>query len=297
MISVLIPIYNFNVFPLIVNLHKQLLNSSIVFEIICIDDASTEFEAQNNQIKELLNVTLIKLKQNIGRSNIRNLLASKANYSWLLFLDSDVFPKNDDFIQNYLQAIQLNDFKVFCGGISYKSEIPSPTKMLRWKYGKNREEQIIEIRQKKPYSYFLASNLLIHKSVFSKVTFNEKIQHYGYEDNLFAASLIQNKIQIKHLNNLVYHLGVESNKIYIEKTKLALENILLNNELYNLRENSLKIVMVFKYLKRLRLIGFFTFLYKNFKNNLETNLNSYRPLLILFDIYKLSYLCFIYRKN
>ena len=40
MLSVLIPTYNYNAVSLVKELHKQLLDSNIVFEIICIDDGS-----------------------------------------------------------------------------------------------------------------------------------------------------------------------------------------------------------------------------------------------------------------
>jgi hypothetical protein len=41
MISVLIPIYNFNVAKLVKDLHAQLVYANVVFEMILGDDAST----------------------------------------------------------------------------------------------------------------------------------------------------------------------------------------------------------------------------------------------------------------
>ena len=40
MLSILIPIYNYNSYPLVQELHKQCLESDIDFEILCQDDAS-----------------------------------------------------------------------------------------------------------------------------------------------------------------------------------------------------------------------------------------------------------------
>jgi hypothetical protein len=41
MLSILIPIYNFNAVPLVKELQKQCMECDLEFEIICIDDCST----------------------------------------------------------------------------------------------------------------------------------------------------------------------------------------------------------------------------------------------------------------
>jgi glycosyltransferase involved in cell wall biosynthesis len=45
MLSILIPIYNYNAYPLVKELHSQCLEATIDFEIFCIDDASNEYES------------------------------------------------------------------------------------------------------------------------------------------------------------------------------------------------------------------------------------------------------------
>ena len=89
-LSILIPCYNWDVQSLINHLHSLCVNSQKLnkFEIICIEDASKECFS-NDQISELSNVKYKKLTQNIGRAKIRNLMAQKAQYEWLLFIDAD----------------------------------------------------------------------------------------------------------------------------------------------------------------------------------------------------------------
>ena len=90
MISVLIPVHNYLITTLVQSLHKQLTVEKIAFEIICLDDASTDkkFTKINKKIRELEGVKYNLLKTNIGRSAIRNKLAKIAQYEWLLFLDA-----------------------------------------------------------------------------------------------------------------------------------------------------------------------------------------------------------------
>jgi hypothetical protein len=293
MISVLIPIYNYSVVNLINTLHKQLIIQKIPFEIITIDDASTSFVEENNEIKKLKEVSFEQLQKNIGRSKIRNLLAQKATYNWLLFLDCDVIPKSENFIANYINNIQSNQANLYFGGILNQTNKPNSKKMLRWVYGKKREDIYYLERQKSPFSYFLGSNFLIEKVVFETAKFNENIVDYGYEDLLFINTLKKKGNTIVHTNNPVYHNGIDESVVFLAKTKEALEN------LYDLKtKNILKFeqVKLLKAVEKVKVYGFESFLsniYKIFNNVLEYNLTSRYPSLFIFDFYKLTYFCYL----
>ena len=157
MLSILIPTYNYNVYNLVATLYKQLEKTGMIFEIICLDDASTTIFLENEKINSLVHCSYKKLETNIGRSRIRNLLAKKAKYDWLLFLDADVLPKNDDFILKYIEHIHTDE-KIVNGGLLYVKEKPEKGKLLRWIYGKNREALTFKVRQKIPYQSFLTLN-------------------------------------------------------------------------------------------------------------------------------------------
>ena len=80
MISILIPTYNYIVYPLVESLTRQAEELGTPCEIIVADDASTNEECKqaNLRIGELPHCTFIELEKNIGRASIRNLLAEKA---------------------------------------------------------------------------------------------------------------------------------------------------------------------------------------------------------------------------
>ena len=103
MLSVLIPTYNYNAFLLVKEIHQQLTLGEIDFEIICLDDGSkSSINTKNEEINKFSFTSFKSLPKNIGRSAIRNLLAKKATYNWLLFLDADVIPVKSNFIKNYI---------------------------------------------------------------------------------------------------------------------------------------------------------------------------------------------------
>ncbi len=140
MLSILIPTYNYNIFPLVQELHEQCIQQKIVFEIIVLDDCSIKFHTENNKTNTLSNCIYQILNQNIGRSAIRNLLATKATFNNLLFLDADVRLINKQFIKNYLSFIQYNsNYEVVYGGIVYQENQPETNQLLRWIYGNERE--------------------------------------------------------------------------------------------------------------------------------------------------------------
>lgn len=297
MISVLIPVYNYNIISLVTFIKSQLLLTNIDFEIICIDDASTEYFTGNDKLHELHNVTFYKLTKNIGRSKIRNLLVEKSKFEWLLFLDADVFPENDNFINKYLTCIHSNEAKVYCGGIKYETTKPGNDKMLRWVYGRNREEVDNAVKQEKPYQYFFGANFLIHKSVFNTCKFNEGIVKYGYEDVFFVEDLRINNIVLQQVSNEVYHLGIEYNSVFLDKTKEAIDNLCHFSSLNTFRAENIKILNIYKKIVKYQLTWLFSSLFILFHNLFEYNLKSKYPSMFIFDLYKLTYFCFLSKKT
>ena len=296
MLSVLIPTYNYNALPLVSEIHSQLTKAGIAFEIICLDDASKEMHVENDKINGLPNARYEILVANIGRSKIRNLLSKKANFNWLLYLDVDVFPKDENFIPNYLPYLD-DEVKTVNGGILYQQEKPEKSRVFRWVYGKEREALPYNVRAENPYLRFLTLNFLIHKSVFDKVTFNESLPNLRHEDTLFSYNLMEAKIPVIHINNPVYHLGLDvfENAIRKENESLhALKN-LADNQL--LPADYLRISSAIAKIKKWKLSTIFVFLDRMFRNVLLKNLSGNHPFLPFFDLYRLGYLCSIENKN
>ena len=80
-------------------------------------------------------------------------------------------------------------------------------------------------RNKHPHAGFSTFNVLIDKSVFSKIRFNEELKQYGHEDTLMGYQLKKAGIDILHIDNGLMHEGLESNKEFLNKTKLGIENL------------------------------------------------------------------------
>lgn len=296
MLSILIPTYNYNIVALVSEIHQQISTTNTPFEIICLDDASTLFVAENQTITQFSNTNYEILSNNVGRSKIRNLLAQKAKYDWLLYLDADVIPKDADFIKRYLPFLN-DEIKIVNGGLEYQTEKPEKDKLLRWYYGKEREALSAEKREKSSYISFLTLNFLIHKSLFKEINFNEDIPNMRHEDTLFSYHLMQLQIPIKHINNPIYHLGLDTFEHAMRKeheSLFALKNLL---EQHLIEWNYIKISRVFRLLQQLCLVQVVAFFHDKTRVFFLKNLASHQPSLFIFDIYRLGYLCKLYSSN
>lgn len=287
MLSILIPTYNYSVVELVTKVHQQAIDANIDFEIIVFDDFSTKKDIVNinNSINENEFCTYIINNKNIGRTAARNLLATKAKFDLLLFLDADVLPKYDDFISRF-ELTEYQNCKVIYGGVCYYNESPKPDHLLRWKYGLERETKNVEDRLKEPY-FVISQNLLIDKKTFIKNN-SLDLNTYGL-DILFSGNLLKNNIQVKHIDNPVYHLGLENNVVFLNKSLEAVKTTYLlekNNQI----DNDLRpLQKIYLFLNKWKINGVFSVFFKTFKNQIKSNLLSKNPSMFLFDMYRLQY--------
>lgn len=288
MISICIPVYNFNITSLVNELSNQMNSLSIQCEIIVIDDCSQNFKPINKSVCE--KHTYIELPQNVGRARIRNLFLKYAQYDYLLFLDCDALIKTPSFLSKYIEIIKENP-SVVCGGRIYDTSPPTREYRLRWKYGVLRESQPSSVRRQFPNRSFMTNNFLIKKGILEEIKFDERIAQYGHEDTLFGFALKQRNIIITHLDNPVTNGDVELNSEYLKKTREGIINLIT---ILNFKEydkdlmNDISILRFYNKVKKLRKLIRLSFVI--FKPLITLLLTKGYINLYLFDYYKLGIL-------
>ena len=288
MISILIPCFDYNAYPLVSVLEKQALMLKIDFEIICIDDGSFSSKNDLNQkINLLTNSKFIELKKNIGRINNRLLLAEKSQYEWLIFIDVDTLPNEDNFLKNYID--QLNKGTLIIGGCTYKKP-DNENFSLRYKFGKFREEIKSDIRNKNPYKYTSSCNFMCKRDVLINVLASINTVSYG-NDYIFGSLIKKKGIDIKHIDNPVLIDNIDENQIFIKKTHHALDNLISSYNNKIIKNHSISILKAYIILDSLLMKNIFVKITDLFKNLLNRNLHCKDPNLFLFDLYRLNYLC------
>ena len=288
MISILIPCYDYNAYPLVSNIEKQALVLNINFEIICIDDGSFSSKNELNQkINSLTNAKFIESRKNLGRVKNRLLLAEKSQYDWLLFIDVDTMPEMQEFLKIYLSNAIKNNL-VF-GGSKY-IETNKGNTSLREKYGKNREEINSKIRSKNPYKYISSMNFFGKKNIIIDTLTQIETNSYG-NDYVLGSILKKDKVEILHIDNPVVVKGIDSNQVFINKTHDALTNLLNNYKKNKIRNHNISILKAYTFLNSFFLKNIFLSITNLIKNRLKENLISKNPNLFLFDLYRLRFLC------
>lgn len=289
MLSILIPVYQYDVRSLVHELHQQSTNLNILFEILVFDDASGPESLQWNQsLDQLPNTTFKQLPHNLGRSKIRNLLAASANYEYLLFIDGDSSICSPSYIESYINHTTSNC--VLVGQTSYSNAVPKDrNQLLRWTFGKSREMTSATQRQQNPYHAFKTHHVLIPKTVFNQIPFDESITGYGHEDSLYGIQLKKQGIPILHLDIPLNHDGLESAALFIKKTEDSIRNLCQINSSEIVLET--KLWTTFMRAKKLGIDYVLNLFSKPILRFCRQNLQSSRPKLFVLDLYKLTFLC------
>ena len=295
MISILIPVNNYDITALVHSMKDGMARVPEYCEILIGDDGSEPEFRDQYQSFENDKVKVIVSEKNIGRAAIRNRLAVEAKGDYLLFIDADtMFPGTaESYLLKWLPMI--NTTKVICGGVIYPDTPPGdPDKMLRWKYGRMREQKKASEKNKHPHSSFTTFNVLIDKSVFLKIRFNEELKQYGHEDTLLGYQLNKAHINVLHIDNGLIHEGLESNREYLNKTKLGIENL---SKLYDKVTDkktfsaSVRMLRVYNKLRVLRLTRILAGIFIRFRDRMEIRLDASKISLALFSFYRICMFC------
>lgn len=291
MLSICIAIHNWDVIKLVTDLKSQADWLKIRYEILLLDDASDyEFQKKNSGLDFLDNVTYLQSYINMGRSRVRNTLASKAKYEYLLFMDCDTRVSRKDYLKKYVSMIPA---QVVSGGYEYKKRRPKKDCVLRWAYGRAREEVPAEKRNIQPNIAFSTFNFLIQKKIFKKVQFDESLQGYGHEDTLFGLELQENGITVTHIDNPLRHEVVCPTDKFLSQTENSIDNLLIIVKKVKNPDRfvqSIALLRTFKKLKKWHFVGLYRLFYNFFRKKIEKNLYSLKPKIRFFDFYKLNYL-------
>jgi glycosyltransferase involved in cell wall biosynthesis len=294
-ISLLIPVFDYDIVALVHSMKSAMGKVPEFCEILVGDDGSSVEFREKYKSLEGDGIKVISSKKNIGRAAIRNKLALEAKGDFLLYIDADAMLPGtaEAYMVKWLPFLTVSS--VLCGGVLYHDSAPGdPDKLLRWKYGKSREQRKAVDRNKSPHAGFSTFNVLISKSVFSKIRFNEELKQYGHEDTLMGYQLKKAGIGVLHIDNGLMHEGLESNKEFLNKTKLGIEN--LSKLFDNVTDKkafseTVRILKIYNILEVIRLTRILAGIFIKYRDRMEIRLDSNKISLNLFGFYKMCMFC------
>lgn len=286
MLSILIPVYKYDIVNFVQTLHQSALNAAIPFEIRVYDDASgPEWYSLNKEVSNLEGVIYKSFDKNLGRSAMRNTLAKDSRFNNLLFIDGDSGIVDLTYIPALVKI--MDGQQVIVGKTLYRNSPPEDqNKYLRWLFGHKRESSSAKQRQLKPYHSFKTHHFLVGQELFLSIGFDEDLKEYGHEDTLFGFELQKRNIPILHTDIALYHEGLETADVFLHKTDKAIKNLLLINK--NGMVLDTKLWRSFKKLLKIPGIKLLKPLIRLLNHLCSSKLRSSKPNLFSLDLYKLS---------
>jgi hypothetical protein len=137
----------------------------------------------------------------------------------------------------------------------------------------------------------MTGNFLVPKSIFLQFPLHDVITGYGHEDTLLGYKFQQAGIPMKHIDNPVFHLGLEENEVFFAKSKEAVFSLLRLKQLgYTVPS---KLISGYNLLEKLNLVASCAVFYPVFESRFIKNYIFSGNIfsLFFFDLSRLLYFC------
>lgn len=288
MLSILIPIYNYDCSALLQEIDEQCQALAIDYEIVLGDDASSaDYQAlYQAYARTYPRLRIWQAERNIGASLIRQALAEQARGATLLYLDSDITP-TPLMLSQYLSAHEQHPEAIVCGGFTYDAADCRQDNRLRYHYGMQIEVRPLQERLAQPYLSFVAMGFLAPKKHLQRCPFPD--MGMGYEDAYWGESLREAGIRLIHIDAPVVHRLKERDEEFLQTTQRYIRNLYQHRSAF--AGKRIRLLDLYARLKRLRLARPLGLAFGYLDAPIRKALQRSPKALWLFQTYKLLYLC------
>lgn len=299
--SILLPSYNNVCVSLVQVLQRQAdalrgkLDKPFRYEIIVADDGSTDAACidANRVIGDMLHCRYLRMEQNVGRAQIRNVLISESRGDYVLLIDSDLFLCDDNYLYKYATStadVVYGGTRIGGEGLAMVDNEANTENLkgnLRYIYEKKAEpSHRAAFRQLRPNQEISVCNLYARRDIMEAHPFDSRFKAYGYEDVLFGKRLAESGIEVTHIDNPVLINEFESNSVFVKKTEEAILTLCrFEQDLEGYSNLKTKVTTLGRYIP----LSLFRLWHRIMKNKEKRNLTGSKPSLLLFKLYKLGF--------
>lgn len=300
-LSILLPSYNNVCVSLVQALQRQAdalcgkLDKPFRYEIIVADDCSTDAACidANRVIGDMLHCRYLRMEQNVGRAQIRNVLISESRGDYVLLIDSDLFLCDDNYLYKYATStadVVYGGTRIGGEGLAMVDNEANTENLkgnLRYIYEKKAEPSHRAVfRQLRPNQEISVCNLYARRDIMEAHPFDSRFKAYGYEDVLFGKRLAESGIEVTHIDNPVLINEFEPNSVFVKKTEEAILTLCrFEQDLEGYSNLKTKVTTLGRYIP----LSLFRLWHRIMKNKEKRNLTGSKPSLLLFKLYKLGF--------
>lgn len=218
-LSVLVPVYHHDSSALIQAL-SQCQHARDV-ELILYDDGTVDAELTKTLTREIDAFTgagcLVTATVNKGRSAGRNRLEGLARSDWMIFLDADMIPDDQNFLSRYIQMIRKHRQPMLVvGGFTLKQAEKTAKTALHWAQCESSECVPADERNTNPGRFVFTSNVLVHKDIMTVVPFDDAFVGWGWEDVDWGLRAAR-RFPVLHIDNTATHVGLDTPQVLLRK--------------------------------------------------------------------------------
>ncbi len=212
-LSVLIPYYRDDPCALLRALDREAPRLGDSVEIVLLDDGAGD-EALAARVGQtitdmVLPARFVRLHFNEGRAKGRNRLAGHARGSAFLFLDADMLPDDERFLQSWAELVGREDPAVAFGGFSLKQAPRTKEFAVHRQMALKAECVPFYERAKTPEKYVYTSNLLVSRTAFESEAFDDGFTGWGWEDVEWAMRIVR-RFRVVHVDIPATHMGLDT---------------------------------------------------------------------------------------
>ena len=300
-LSILLPSYNNVCVSLVQVLQRQAdalwgkLDKPFRYEIIVADDCSTDAACidANRVIGDMLHCRYLRMEQNVGRAQIRNVLIPESRGDYVLLIDSDLFLCDDNYLYKYATStadVVYGGTRIGGEGLAMVDNEANTENLkgnLRYIYEKKAEPSHRAVfRQLRPNQEISVCNLYARRDIMEAHPFDSRFKAYGYEDVLFGKRLAESGIEVTHIDNPVLINEFEPNSVFVKKTEEAILTLCrFEQDLEGYSDLKTKVTTLGRYIP----LSLFRLWHRIMKNKEKRNLTGSKPSLLLFKLYKLGF--------
>lgn len=146
----------------------------------------------------------------------------------------------------------------------------------------------------------MTNNFVISRNLFETIRFDESLSEYGHEDTLFGYELKIKNIPISHINNPILNNDIETNSIYLMKTKKGLINLVkITKSLHNnpLFTEDIALLRIYDKICTYHLSSFMFFMGIIISPFISLILKKVVTSVFMFNTYKLLIFSIEYKRN
>lgn len=218
-LSIVTPFHKNNPALLLEILARQ--SKGLLAELIVIDDGSGSQQLLSQVTASIdafpVPATFITLHQNQGRSAARNRLMEQAQAPYILFLDSDMAPDSETFLQDWLDLIERTKPTIAYGGFTTQQVPDVPELALARALAERGDCLSSRERVRRGPLAVATSNLLVRADIMREVSFDSDFSGWGWEDVDWALRAAAAGFAIAHVPIPATHMGLDIPEVLLDK--------------------------------------------------------------------------------